>query len=36
VRYVGASLDFPTLTGTTREKVLAGGHQWGTGLRVRF
>jgi hypothetical protein len=36
VRYVGASVDFPTLTGATREKVLAGGHQWGIGLRVRF
>jgi hypothetical protein len=36
VRYVGASVDFPMLTGTTRKKVLAGGHQWGIGLRVRF
>jgi hypothetical protein len=36
VRYVGASVDFPTVTGTRRETVLAGGHQWGLGLRVRF
>jgi hypothetical protein len=36
VRYVGASLDFPMLAGTTRETVLAGGHQWGIGLRVQF
>ena len=37
VRYAGASLDFPTLTGTTREGDLkAGGPQGGIGLRVRF
>jgi len=36
VRYVGAFVDFPTVPGTTREKVLAGGHQWGLGLRMRF
>ena len=36
LRYVGAALDSPTLTGTTRETILAGGHQWGVGLRLRF
>jgi hypothetical protein len=36
VRYVGASVDLPTVTGTMRETVLAGGHQWGLGLRLRF
>ncbi len=37
VRYAGASLDFPTLPGTTRDGDLkAGGTQTGLGLRLRF
>jgi hypothetical protein len=37
VRYAGASLEFPTIAGTTREGDLkAGGPQGGLGLRLRF
>ena len=37
LRYAGATLEFPTLPGTTREGDLrAGGPQGGIGLRLRF
>jgi len=35
-REAAASASISRRSPATREKVLAGGHQWGIGLRVRF